>query len=340
MRHDITFKNFETHDRLNTLIERLIAGLERQTSSFRQEAVFLHGIVEKNPTRELYRISLVLNLPGRTLVAQDERHDAEAVIREAFIELERQLKKYKELLRNEHLWKRPARREAVRQERKLGVAPATERQRLVFLDIIEPHLEKLYNFVRREIAAYLATGDLAPGDLSAEDVVDAVVLTAFRSWDDRPARLEIDRWLLRLAIDHLAAEVKRINEERAVTVHVEEDVPETPPEEEVVTLGDEIFDFYQPDEDLRLEDIVPDPYVPTPDQVLESRDLQRYINQTLAQLPRAWRMSFVLYHLEGLSIPEIAEVTGQRVVEVRRNLRYAREFLREKLMESGLKIAA
>jgi hypothetical protein len=49
-----------------------------------------------------------------------------------------------------------------------------------------------------------------------------------------------------------------------------------------VTLGYEILDFYQPDEDLKLEDLVPDAHVPTPEQILESRDLQRYVNQTLA----------------------------------------------------------
>jgi hypothetical protein len=70
--------------------------------------------------------------------------------------------------------------------------------------------------------------------------------------------------------------------ERAQSVAIEEDMPETPPEEAVATLGDEILDFYQPDEDLKLEDLVPDAHVPTPEQILESRDLQRYVNETLA----------------------------------------------------------
>jgi hypothetical protein len=37
-------------------------------------------------------------------------------------------------------------------------------------------------------------------------------------------------------------------------MHIEEEIPETPPREAVVTLGDEILDVYQPDKGLRLED--------------------------------------------------------------------------------------
>jgi RNA polymerase sigma factor (sigma-70 family) len=108
----------------------------------------------------------------------------------------------------------------------------------------------------------------------------------------------------------------------------------------VVTLGDEIFDFYQPDEDLKLEDLVPDANVPTPEQILESRDLQRYVNQTLARMPKAWRDAFVLHHAEGLSLGEVAAVTGQPQPEVRRHLEHAREFLRQKIADSGLVVAA
>ena len=64
-------------------------------------------------------------------------------------------------------------------------------------------------------------------------------------------------WLILLAIEHLNAEVKRRRAARARTVSIEQDVPETPPTEEVSTLGDEILDFYEPDEDLKLEDLVP-----------------------------------------------------------------------------------
>ena len=79
---------------------------------------------------------------------------------------------------------------------------------------------------------------------------------------------------------------------------------------------------------------------PTPEQILESRDLQRYVNQTLARMPKAWRDAFVLHHAEGLSLGEVAAVTGQPQPEVRRHLEHAHEFLRQKIAESGLAVAA
>src|SRR5262245_45135722 len=136
--------------------------------------------------------------------------------------------------------------------------------------------------MRCEIAYYLAIGDLRPGEITAEDVVDATLLQAYREFVKDPTRREIRSWLIGLAVEKIEAEVKRSKAERAGSVHIEEDIPETPPTEEVSTLGDEIMDFYQPDEDQKLEDIIPDMTAPTPEQILESRELRRYINRTLA----------------------------------------------------------
>ena len=106
-----------------------------------------------------------------------------------------------------------------------------------------------------------------------------------------------------------------------------------------MTLGDEIFDFYS-----RTKIATRGPRArrqrADAEQILESRDLQRYVNQTLARMPKAWRDAFVLHHAEGLSLGEVAAVTGQPQPEVRRHLEHAREFLRQKIAESGLAVAA
>src|SRR5262249_23689964 len=150
-----------------------------------------------------------------------------------------------------------------------------------------------------------------------------------------PPRREIRDWLIGLAVKKVEAEVKRSKAERAGVVHIEENIPETPPTEKVSTLGDEIMDFFQPDEDLKLEDIIPDMTAPTPEQILESRELQRYINRTLATLPRVWRKAFALHYVEGVSVAEIARMTKGAESEVERHLEYAREYLRQRLREAG-----
>ena len=55
--------------------------------------------------------------------------------------------------------------------------------------------------------------------------------------------------------------------------HIGDDVPETPPAEAVSTLGDEILDFYEPDEDLKLEDIIPDFDAPSPEEEAARSDV-------------------------------------------------------------------
>ena len=97
--------------------------------------------------------------------------------------------------------------------------------------------------------------------------MDAVLLRAYHEFVKQPAERDIGGWLIELAKEQLRREVKRLKSERNRTVHIEEDIPETPPTEEVSTLGEEILDFYQPDEDLKLEDIFPDVEVSTPEEL-------------------------------------------------------------------------
>jgi RNA polymerase sigma factor (sigma-70 family) len=178
------------------------------------------------------------------------------------------------------------------------------------------------------------TGGLPPGEITAEDVVDATLLQAYREFVKAPPRREIRSWLIGLAVERVDAEVMRSKSERA-GVHIEEDIPETPPAEEVSTLGDEIMDFYQPDEDQKLEDIIPDMTAPTPEQVLEGRELQRFINRTLATLPRVWRRAFTLHYVGGMPVAEIARMAKGAEPEVERHLEFAREYLRQRLLEAG-----
>jgi RNA polymerase sigma factor (sigma-70 family) len=268
------------------------------------------------------------------LAAQKERHNAEEAVREAFVEIERQLENHKETLSHSSLYKRPARREELRRQ-KAEAFPAEERERELFSALAERHLKNLYNFVRREIAYHLATGDLLPGEITTENVVDATLLQAYREFVKDPARREIRSWLIGRAVEKVEAEVKRSKAERAGGLHIEEDIPEPPPTEEVSTLGDEIMDFYQPDEDQELEDIIADITAPTPEQILESRELQRYINCTLATLPRVWRRAFALHYVGGMPVAEIARMTKGAEPEVERHLEYAREYLSQRLREDG-----
>jgi ribosome-associated translation inhibitor RaiA len=116
MRHQVSFKNFEPDPRLERILERLYGRIDRLVSAFKPEAVTVHVSLEKHTSRILHDAAVTLELPGKTLAANEENVAAEVALREAFREAERQLKRYKSDLRRERDRKRSAKREAARRE--------------------------------------------------------------------------------------------------------------------------------------------------------------------------------------------------------------------------------
>jgi RNA polymerase sigma factor (sigma-70 family) len=217
-----------------------------------------------------------------------------------------------------------------------NAAAFEQRNRELFFSVISQHLKGVYHFVRHELAYAEAVGDLMSHELAPEEVVDAVLLRAYREFVRDPPGGKIKSWLIGLAREHLDAEVKRLKSWRNRTgLRTEADVPETPPTEAVSTLGDEILDFYEPDEDLKVEDIIPDIDVPTPEQETEAKELRWSVNAALAGMPREWRRTLLLRHVDGLTRAELAKTLGRTESEVGRILEHAREYLRQKLIESG-----
>ena len=214
--------------------------------------------------------------------------------------------------------------------------PLEQHTRETFFSLASQHLSHLYEFIRHQLAYFESVGDLLPSELTPEDVVDAVLLRAYREFIKQPAGREILSWLIQLATNQLRSEIKRLKSERGRTIHIEEDIPETPPTEEVSTLGDEILEFYQPDEDLKLEDIFPDVEISTPEQMTAAKEeLLRCVNAALAGMPKEWRRALRLRHAEGFTDAELAEALEKAEPEIERILEYARQHLRQSLIESG-----
>jgi len=184
----------------------------------------------------------------------------------------------------------------------MSTAPSEQQNRETFFSSAAQQLNRLYEVVRHQLAYLESTGDLLPGELRPEDVIDSVLLRAYHEFVKEPLGRNMGDWLTELAKEHLRREVKRVKSERNRTVHIEEDIPETPPVEEVTTLGEEILDFYQPDEDLKLEDIFPEAGVSTPeDFVAAKEELLRCVNASLAGMPTEWRRALRLRHGGGFT---------------------------------------
>jgi hypothetical protein len=89
--------------------------------------------------------------------------------------------------------------------------------------------------------------------------------------------------LQELATRQLESTIDRLKAARSRAVPLQQDIPETLPQEEVSTLGDEVLYFHQPDEDLRVEDIFPDVEMATPEELVAAKEeFLRCVNTALA----------------------------------------------------------
>ena len=294
--------------------------------SFDSDAVRLEGAVERHGHKSLYRARLTLHLPGKTLVALEEADNGNAVIRQAFAELRRQVERFKHLARNDYLWKRPKRRAKLRSQLS-GGAGSNGQQRTDYADLVKPHLPELYHFIRRELAYRQAVGDLSPADIRADEVLDAAIARGLEALDDRPQHLEILPWLTRMALQVIQEETAthKIRERRVST----EDIA---PEDAMNVSDDEdtrMYEFYQPDELIRMEDIIPDPESSDPEQAETLRERALLVQRTLALLPPAWRHALVLADVHGMKESELADILEQTPEALQQIRSCAEAFMRE-----------
>lgn len=214
------------------------------------------------------------------------------------------------------------------------IASSEQRNRERFFSLMGYHLKRLYRFVCQEIDCFEAVGDLLPGELAPGDVVDAMLLRAYREYLTEPALRNLSGWLIRLAKEQLEAQVRALNAARESPVLIEE-IPAAPLQQAASTQGEEILYFGEPEEDLILEDAVPGLDVPTPDHQAEAKELRVCVREALRFMPRDWRRALLLHHAEGFEGAELAEAVGRPESEMGHVLEQSRDYLRERLVEAG-----
>ncbi len=123
MRYLIEIKDVSQKEDLGTLVGQLSAKLEKKLKSIPAGTLFLRVLKEK-VTRDMWRASVKLDVPGRVLTAREENRDAHTATRAAFAELDRQVDAYKSAVRGEAAWKRTRRRRVLRQKK--GAAGSTD----------------------------------------------------------------------------------------------------------------------------------------------------------------------------------------------------------------------
>lgn len=90
-----------------------------------------------------------------------------------------------------------------------------------------------------------------------------------------------------------------------------------------------------PDDDHDVLARVMGEVVSPPDEA-DRRELAQLVDSLLLEIPQEQRLTFLLHHYSGLSLPEVALAMETSLPTSKSRLRLAREKLREKLAERGI----
>lgn len=182
--------------------------------------------------------------------------------------------------------------------------------RAAFSALVEPLLADLEELARHEIAYYTSLGDLDADWITPTELVGETLTVAWRGRRRKPRSLSLKAWLsgILLRTAERIARHRRRTREVEEAVSLEDPVPPPP----IYDDDEEFWEWYQPDDLTRYEDVLPATTV-TPEDiafVLESAEQRE-------RLPALERRVLLLHDRQHLPLPEIAVILRRSVEEVR-----------------------
>jgi RNA polymerase sigma factor (sigma-70 family) len=291
------------------------------------------------------------------MAAQKSGENVVAAVKGAFAELLSQVTRHKELLRGN--WTRQARRAARERLAEMPPLPSVEpvrthgdrgdegshdqagggnaqaqevRQengngasRSNIETWLSANLRKLGEFVDREIEFQIEQERIREGQITREEVVDEVIVSALSQENGTTQLLSLESWFHRLVIQA----VRRLAADNADTGNVSLDAPAGSPN---VTGSDEnVLQYHQPDDTLAGENTIRDANVRTPEEIFADDEMVAQLDIVLREVNAQDREAFVLYTLEGFTVEEISRLSGRSVDEVRHSIQHARSQVQHKL---------
>jgi RNA polymerase sigma factor (sigma-70 family) len=190
---------------------------------------------------------------------------------------------------------------------------------------VNANLQRLERFVDRELRYRTASGQIREGQISREEVIDELIVSALSQDEEKPDELSLESWFYRLALQA----IRRLAQANADTANVSLDAPAGV---QNVTGSDEnLLQYHQPDDSLQEESVIRDQNVRTPEEIVASEEMVAQLDFVLHEVKAEDREAFVLYALEGFTVEEIAKITDKSPDRIRKSIHHARERIQQKL---------
>jgi DNA-directed RNA polymerase specialized sigma24 family protein/ribosome-associated translation inhibitor RaiA len=322
----IGYKVHKTPD-IEKEIHAQVEKLRRRLQVFRPELVHLKGTVEQNPERDGTMVSLNLRLPSGQMASQQSASNATSAVKAAFDDVLQQITKHKDLLRSTHKWRRRGSANGaevgVPFEQTLAAVHPPKISGEDVRSYVSVNLGRFQRFVEREFYFRQAADETLPDSISSDEIVDEAIARALTE-GERPEKLSLEPWLYRLAMqamDEMVAESHEVD----LPVHLEDSA-----RSQNVRASDEPeLQFHQPDETLTRESVIADRRLATPEQAAVSHEMLALVHSALRGVKRLDREAFLLYGIEGFSIPEISVITDRRPEEVEASIAASRAHMKK-----------
>ena len=119
----LTCKRLEMHQAVEEEIALNAPKIEKLLKRYAPDVAKLHASFSQVPRKVEFEVSMKLSLPQGQLYATGTGTHVRASVKQAFGELEQQLKKHQQKLRKDYMWKR---KRPLNKPAKKGEAPAAD----------------------------------------------------------------------------------------------------------------------------------------------------------------------------------------------------------------------
>lgn len=347
----VSYKAGKTAD-VEREFQHQLQKLERRLQVFKPDLVHIHAIVEQENNRSA-STSLNLRLPSGQMAAQRSGENALAAVKSAFADLLSQVTKHKELLRG-HWTRKSVRREgrgrltpmpmpaeplstwtaeAKHPEPLRAVLPqipvnAAKTDGAAVADIeiwLGGNLRKLERFVDRELNFRVEADQIRQDQITREEVIDEVIVSALSHEDGRRQLLSPESWFHRLALQA----IRRLIHDNADIASISLD--ESAGIQNVTGSDENVLQYHQPDDSLPEESVIRDESVRTPEEIMAGDEMVAQLDIVLREVQAQDREAFVLFTLEGFTVDEISRLAGRPAEQVRQSIHHARTHIQQKL---------
>ncbi|MCC6822105.1 MAG: sigma-70 family RNA polymerase sigma factor [Verrucomicrobia subdivision 3 bacterium] len=167
---------------------------------------------------------------------------------------------------------------------------------------------------RHERRVYSLAMRMLRQEQDAEDVTQQTFLSVVEHLDRFRGESSLSTWLLRIAT---YAALKIIRKRKGLDIVSLEEATEPSDHSDTIPHPEFIADWRQ-----------------SPEQLVETREIRRLLDEALTQLDEKHRLVFLLRDVEGLSIKETAAALGLSEANTKMRLLRARLQLREQLTQT------